>query len=83
MDEEQLYKVIGRNIQYYRNHFNLKKKKEEKLTQEKLAELVGVSVSLIGNMESEKITQGISLYNLWKISRALNVSIEKFFVEIE
>ena len=50
------------------------------LTQEHLAELANVSTSLIGNLESKKTYQGISIYNLYKISLILNVPIEKFFI---
>ena len=51
------------------------------MTQENLAELVDVSTALIGNLESEKIPQGISVYTLWKISQVLEVPIEKLFAE--
>ena len=50
------------------------------MTQEALAELANVSTSLIGNLESKKTTQGISIYNLYKISLILNVPIENFFI---
>lgn len=82
-DEERIYYLIGKNIRYYRKLYNLNKSKDKELTQEKLAELAGVSVSLIGNLESDKVSQGVSVYNLWKISNILNVPIQKFFVEIK
>ena len=44
-----------------------------------LANKIGVSVSLIGTLESNKSTQGISMYNLYKISNILKVNISKFF----
>lgn len=74
----ELFKIIGRNVKYYRKLYNLK---YGKMTQEDLAEIVDVSTSLIGGLESDKIEQGISVYNLWKISRALKVPIESFFDE--
>lgn len=76
ISSKELDKIIARNIQYYRKLYNLKK---GKLTQEKLAELIDVSTSLIGNLESAKIQQGLSIYSLWKISQVLEVPIEKFF----
>ena len=82
-DEEHIYYLIGQNIRYYRKLYNLNKSKDKELTQEKLAELAGVSVSLIGNLESDKVSQGVSVYNLWKISNILNVPIQKFFAEIK
>lgn len=81
-EEDQLYLCIGKNIKYYRRLYNLNKSKEKTLTQEKLAELAGVSVSMIGNLESENIIQGIGLYNLWKISRILNAPIQNFFKNV-
>lgn len=75
-DEHRLFQIIGRNIKYYRLKYSLEK---NKLTQEKLAELIGVSTALIGNLESERVHQGISVYTLWKLSSALEVPINSFF----
>lgn len=76
-DEKEIYSIIGKNIKYYRKLYSLN---VEELTQEHLAELANVSTSLIGNLESKKTYQGISIYNLYKISLILNVPIEKFFI---
>ncbi len=76
-DEKEIYSIIGKNIKYYRKLYSLN---VEELTQEHLAELVNVSTSLIGNLESKKTYQGISIYNLYKISLILNVPIENFFI---
>ena len=75
-DSNYLFKVIGYNVKYYRNLYNLNK---SKMTQENLAELVNVSTALIGNLESEKISQRISVFTLWKISQVLEVSVDKLF----
>lgn len=77
-DEKEIYSIIGKNIKYYRKLYSLN---VEELTQEHLAELANVSTSLIGNLESKKTYQGISIYNLYKISLILNVPIEKFFIK--
>ena len=77
-DEKDLYSTIGKNIRYYRKLYSLNK---NELTQENLAELANVSTSLIGNLESKKTYQGISIYNLYKISSILEVPIEKFFID--
>ena len=82
-NEKELNKIIGENIKYYRQIYNIGKSKKDRLTQESLAELADVSTSLIGNIESEKISQGISLHTLYKISCILSVPIEKFFVPIK
>ena len=76
-DEKEIYSIIGKNIKYYRKLYSLN---VEELTQEHLAELANVSTSLIGNLESKKTYQGISIYNLYKISLILNVPIENFFI---
>ena len=73
VDEEKLYEAIGKNVKYYRKLYNLNK---GKLTQEMLAEAIGTSTALIGNLESDKITQGVSVYTLLRLSEALEVSIE-------
>ena len=80
LQSSELFKIIGKNIKYYRKLYNLEK---GKMTQEKLAELTDVSLSLIANLESEKIEQGLSVFTLWKISKALEVPIEKLFDGIE
>lgn len=76
LKSDELFKIIGKNVKYYRKLYNLNK---GKMTQENLAELVDVSTALIGNLESEKISQGISVVTLWKISQALEVPIQKLF----
>lgn len=76
MNQDKLNNIIGKNIKKYRLAY-----KNEKITQEKLAELINVSVSLISSLESNKTKKGISINNLYKISVILNVSISKFFEE--
>ncbi|MCI9087901.1 MAG: helix-turn-helix transcriptional regulator [Clostridia bacterium] len=76
LNSEELFNIIGTNVKYYRKLYNLNR---GKMTQENLAELVDVSTALIGNLESEKISQGISVVTLWKISQALEVPIENLF----
>ena len=76
MTEISLNKIIGKNIKKYRLIYNFN---NEKLTQQELAKKIGVSTSLIGSMESNKTNQGISIYNLYKISKILNVTINNFF----
>lgn len=79
--EKELNNLIGRNIRFYRQLYNLDKSKKSRITQERLAELADVSTSLIGNMESEKTSQGISVYTLYKISNVLSVPLERFFCQ--
>ena len=62
LQSSKFFQVIGKNIKYYRKLYNLEK---GKMTQEKLAELTDVSTALIGNLESEKIEQGISVFTFY------------------
>lgn len=75
MEQDRLNKIIGKNIKKYRRKTFIDGKR---LTQEKLAELINVSVSLISNLESNKSKKGISINNLYKISIVLNTPISKF-----
>jgi len=75
MTEEKLNKTIGKNVRKYRLIYNAN---GGEMTQRELASKVGVSVSMIGALESKNISQGVSLYNLYKISEILNVPITKF-----
>ncbi len=77
MTQDKLNSIVGKNIKKYRLLYN--KTHRDKITQEKLAEAIESSVSLISNLESNKINQGISITNLYKISIVLNTSINKFF----
>lgn len=80
--QKELNRIIGENIKYYRELYNIGKSRKDRITQERLSELADISTSLIGNMESGKTIQGISLYTLYKISNILNVSIEHFFIPV-
>ena len=58
---------FGKNVQEYR--------KAQMLSQEKLAELVGVHRTYIGMIE--RAEKNITLCNIEKIANALNISISK------
>ena len=75
MNEKELYKTIGKNIKKYRNEYN---KKNPKITQEKLAEIINVSVSFISGLESSKTSKGISIYTLYNISNNVEIIIYFF-----
>lgn len=75
MEQDRLNKIIGKNIKKYRRKTFIDGKR---LTQEKLAELINVSVSLISSLESNKSKKGIGINNLYKISIVLNTPISKF-----
>lgn len=56
---------LGLNIAYYR--------KLRSLTQEELADMVGISRTHMGNIEAPNMDKGLSLETLFDISDALNV----------
>ncbi len=76
MTEKEFNETVGKNIKKYRLLYNVN---EGEMSQRKLASKIGVSTSLIGALESRKMSQGIGMYNLYKISQTLNVPINKFF----
>ena len=79
MTKKELNKIIGKNIRKYRLIYNAYKK--NKLTQAGLASKIGAKTPLIGALESDNNNMGVSIYNLYMISKVLNVPIEKFFEE--
>ncbi len=71
MNEFELeYKQIGLKVAYYR--------KMQNLTQEQLAERLGVAVSYIGQIEAPGIYKPISLTTLLRIAKALSTPPNKF-----
>ena len=81
MNKQELNKLIGKNVKKYRLLYNTKNK--NKITQVKLSEMLGVHMSLIAALESDNSTQGLSIYNLYQISKILNVRIDKFFEGVD
>ena len=65
-----IYDIIRRNIKKYR--------KEKGLTSAQLAEMVDLSHDFIRQIESEKARYNFSVETLYKISVALDVSLDKF-----
>ena len=64
-DHTQKYIELGYNIAYYRKHAGL--------TQERLAEIVGISRAHMGAIEAPNICRPISLDLLFSLADALEV----------
>ena len=64
------YRQIGLKIAYYR--------KLRGLTQEKLAEQVGLTPAYIGHLEAPNISKALSLDALFDIAAVLDVPPQKF-----
>lgn len=73
-NQENLYEKIALNIKKYR--------KEANMTQANLAEKVGVSHEFIRRIESKKGQKTFSVETIYKISLALDISIDKLFEDI-
>ena len=67
---EPEYRQIGLKIAYYR--------KLRGLTQEELAEQVGLTPAYIGHLEAPNISKALSLDTLFDIAAVLDVSPQKF-----
>lgn len=81
-DDKRIYDIISKNIKYFRinNHSNYGDK-YNRVTQERLAELCDLSLSMISNIESNRVNQTFSISTLNKIAKVLNVDIKEFFVD--
>ena len=76
MNSNDLYRLIGRNIQSLRAEFNIG-------TQEKLADDLDLSRSFISQLESPGVDKGVSLETLFLISQKYNIDIRRFFDNYE
>ncbi|MDE7445144.1 MAG: helix-turn-helix domain-containing protein [Lachnospiraceae bacterium] len=71
-DYSDKYIEIGYNIAYYRKHKNL--------TQEQLAEMLGISRSHISAIEAPNIVRKVSMDLLFNIAAALDVEVYKLLI---
>ncbi len=69
--DEYYYEIIRKNIKKYR--------KEKNLTQQDLADLVGISRQYITDIENENRNKHITIAILGRIADSLNIDIELFF----
>lgn len=68
-----IYDIIRKNIKKYRN--------ERGLTSAQLAEMVDLSHDFIRQIESEKVAYNFSVDTFYKISVALNVTLDDLIQE--
>ena len=73
-NDTDLYRVIGTNIKYYREH--------AKLTQVQLAEQAQISVSYLSIIEAAGCNKSLSISVLNQIANVLGVEISEFFKEV-
>lgn len=71
MDHSERFKTISENIKKYRKLNNM--------TQNQLAEKVGISFSYLSKIEATNCNKSFSLDVLFDIADALNIDINMFF----
>lgn len=72
-EDDYYYTIIRKNIRKYR--------KERKLTQQDLADMVEISREYMCDIESEKRKKHLTISILGRMAEALNVKITDFFKE--
>ena len=73
-DNKYIYVIVGKNVRRIR--------KEKKLTQVQLADLIQYNEGTISNIENSSY-QTFSLEFLYIISKKLNVPMEEFFKNLD
>ena len=68
----EMYKTVARNVRFYR--------KEKGLTIDELSKYAEIKKEFLQDFELAETNMAISIYDLYKISVILEVSIDKFFV---
>ena len=68
----EMYKMVAKNVRFYR--------KEKGLSIDELCEYADIKKEFLQNFELAETNMAISIYDLYKISVILEVSIDKFFV---
>ena len=74
-NNETFFETIRKNIKRYRT--------QQGLTAAQLAEKAGLGHDYLRQIESEKDRHHVSLVSLYKISKALNVSIDTLIAETD
>ena len=71
----EMYKAVARNVRKFR--------KEKGYSISELSEYAQIKKEFLQNFELAESNMAISIYDLYKISVILEVSIDKFFMETE
>ncbi len=69
----EMYKTVAKNVRFYR--------KEKGFSLEELSHYASISKDFLQRFELADTNMSISIYDLYKISVILEVSIDKFFKE--
>jgi len=74
-DCTKIYKLVGNRIAYYR--------KQKNMTQEQLAEKVGISTSYLSKIEAQNCNKSFSLAIICQIANVLDIDIKDFFDDMD
>lgn len=74
-DDNYYFDIIRENIKKYR--------KENKLTQQQLADKCSVTMNYIAKLESKKMKRGVTIPVLGRIANSLNINIKDLLEEKE
>ena len=78
IDDRYIYDVVSKNIKYFRLHNNSKYSSYGRMTQEQLAELVGIGTANISYIENGKFSPSVE--TLEKLSEVLGVYPYEFYM---
>lgn len=74
-DDNYYYDIIRHNIKKYRKKANL--------TQQELADKIGVSMNYIAKIESKKMQKSFTIIILGRVADALKINVKMLFDDIE
>ena len=74
-DDEYYYKIIRKNIRYFRQKKNL--------TQQQLADMIDMSREYVCDIENDSRNKHLTIAVLGRIADAMNVHIVNFFITDE
>ena len=70
-DDEYYYNIVRKNLKKFR--------RERKLTQQEIADMVEMSREYICDIENESRNKHLTIATLGRIAEAMNIPIQKFF----
>lgn len=77
----EVYRLVAKNIKFYREHNKNPEFYDRKLTQMLLAEHAEISRSLISSIESEKFYIEFSINIVNRIAKICNIPLHYYFME--
>lgn len=79
--DEEMYKIVSKNIKFYREHHRNSKYIDTKLTQMKMSEEAEISRSLLSGIESQKFYIEFSLSVVNRCAVVCNIPLYYYFLK--